>query len=136
MHTGPNHLEEPDFSTEKIEKDYFDTIFRIKLLCPNTKIIISSLLPRKELHFKMTIASFNDFLLAVCNSTQNVKFMRNINIKPYMLTDKKHVDDKGFKTLLGNIRYTIFGKTPRYIKYHHQYHEHEYEYHHEYYHNE
>ena len=51
-----------------------------------------------------------------------------------MLTDEKHIDDDGFKTLLANIRYTIFGKIPRYINYNHQHHEYEYDGYHEYYH--
>ena len=114
VHTGTNHLDEPDFNIEKLEMDYVDVIFKLKMLCPNSKIIVSSLLPRKEIPMKMTITSINDFLLGVCCNTKKLQFMRNVNIKQHMLVDKKHVDDNGFKTLLSNIRYTIFGRVPSY----------------------
>ena len=121
LHTGTNHLDEPDFYTEQLEKDYVDIILKLKSMSPNSKIIISSLLPRKELHLKMVIASFNDFLLGVVSSFPDMKFMRNMNVKQYMLRDKKHVDEEGFKILLSNIRYTIFGKIPHYINYQYGY---------------
>ena len=85
----------------------------MKEMFSNTKIIVSSILPRKELAMKMLIASLNDFLLGMCTNTPNTEFMRNNNIKHYMLTDKKHINENGFKSMLSNIRYTIFGRIPR-----------------------
>ena len=98
-------------------RDYADVIFKLKTLCPNSKIIVLSLLPRKEIPLKITITSINDFLLGVCCNTKKLQFMKNVNIKQYMLVDKKHVDDNGFKTLLSNIRLPSLERTPRYKNY-------------------
>ena len=113
LHTGTKHFDEPDFQMDENENYYVEIIFKMKEMFPNTIIIVSSILPRKELAMKMLIASLNDFLLGMCTNTPNTEFMRNNNIKHYMLTDKKHINENGFKTMLSNIRYTIFGRIPR-----------------------
>ena len=38
--------------------------------------------------------------------------MENIAITENMLADRKHLNDEGFKKLLANIRYNLFGKIP------------------------
>ena len=111
IHTGTNLFDEPGFSIEQMEMDYVNTIFKLKEIFPSSKIIISSILPRKEVSFRSTVTSLNDFLYGVCSSGDNMEFMRNINIKRFMLTDKKHVNEDGFKMLLSNIRFKVFGKT-------------------------
>ena len=35
-----------------------------------------------------------------------------------MLSDKKHLDFTGFRTLLANIRFTLFGKLPKSFSHH------------------
>ena len=44
--------------------------------------------------------------------------MENVTITEDMLRigDRKHVNDIGFKILLANIRYNIFGKLPKFRK--------------------
>ena len=47
VHAGTNEINKCDFSLEKIEADIVNVIFKIKEVCPDSKIIISSLLPTK-----------------------------------------------------------------------------------------
>ena len=91
IHTGTNEFDNPDFNTESMEVEYVDIIFKIIEMCPESKIIISSLLPRKEQLLKILVASCNDFLFGICSIVENVVFMRNNNIKRQMLTDEKHI---------------------------------------------
>ena len=60
IHTGTNHLDEPDFNIDNLENDVdmiiqdVDMIFKLKQLCPRSEIIVSSVLPRKELSLPLT----------------------------------------------------------------------------------
>ena len=74
---------------------------------PGAEIIISSLLPRKEELHNRTVTNLNDFLYGICCSTNKVRFMRNINVKRYMLVDNKQFSKEGSFRLLSNIRFTL-----------------------------
>ena len=91
-------------------------LIRLRNKFPETKIYISSLLPRKESYLNKLIKDFNDFLQGICSTAYNLKFVRNMNIRRDMLVDNKHINDEGFFALLSNIRYKMFDKTPFLIK--------------------
>ena len=83
---------------------------------PDTEIFVSSILPRKEKYFHSAIQYVNDFLLGICSTASKFSFIRNSNIKHYMLVDSKHVNDDGFFTLLSNIRYKLFNNKFPYLR--------------------
>ena len=112
IHCGTNDLSMKSRSTENLEDEYIEIISKVRNLFPNTKIIISSLLPRMESSLKGPINYINDFLNGVCASHEFLSFMRNINIKHYMLVDHKHISSESFLVMLSNIRYKIFNKLP------------------------
>ena len=112
IHCGTNHLSHRNQSTTKLEDTFIDTISNIRNLLPNSKIIISSLLPRLEPSLTNPVKYMNDFFHGVCSTGEGLSFMRNVNIKPEMLVDNKHENDDGFRTMLQNIRFKIFNKIP------------------------
>ena len=89
---------------------------------PSTKIFTSSLLPRGDLFVKNNVQYVNDFLSGVCSGAPFLIFIRNNNISRHYLPDNKHVDEFGFKILLSNIRFTLFGKVP-YLRRRNSYHD-------------
>ena len=111
---GTNHIFSGSKNTIKMENDYMNTLEKLRNLFPLAKIYISSLLPRGDRYVKNTAQYMNDFLYGVCCADPSFTFMRNNNISRHSLVDNKHIDDDAFITLLGNIRYTLFGKAPRF----------------------
>ena len=99
---------------EKVRSDMDNVINKMKAKFPNTNIVISSLLPRRDR--KMEVSQINDYLLDLCDSTRKLTFMNNITITDRMVVDRKHLDDDGFRRLLSNIRFTLFGKIPLFKK--------------------
>ena len=114
IHCGTNDLENTEFNENTFEDTFIKQLVKIRACCPSSEIIISSLLPRKEIKFKDTITTINDFLRGCCAAEPKLKFMFNNNITHFMLEDKKHINREGFTILLSNIRFTIFGKMPNY----------------------
>ena len=99
-------------SEVNIQNDFIDVVEKVKELFPGSKIMISSILPRGETHLKEMISNINDFMSGCCTGNSEMSFMNNINIKRHMLYDRKHVDYNGFRMLLANMRYMLFGKIP------------------------
>ena len=87
-------------------------IEKLHKMFPLTRIIVSSLLPRGDQFIKRSVQFVNDFLCGVCSADPIRTFMRNNNIRSQWLVDNKHVNGNGFKTLLSNIKFTLFGKEP------------------------
>lgn len=111
---GTNDLEHEE--VESVTYNLSDVIDKVKQKFDNAKIVISSLLPRRDKQSE--VALVNDYLSTLCDVTKLVKLMENVTITEDMLhiDDKKHVNDIGFKILLANIRYNIFGKLPKFRK--------------------
>ena len=65
---------------------------------------------------KKMVDYMNDFLDGVCSGLSFLEFARNNNIYRNQLVDNKHGNDDGFRTMLSNIRYTLFGKVPYFNK--------------------
>ena len=114
IHCGTNDIELDGFTQDKFEDMYVNLLDRIRICCPTSKIIISSLLPREEVFFKQVVSNINDFLRGCCTVDTSLKFMFSNNIYRHMLMDKKHLNREGFSVLLSNIRFTIFNKTPNF----------------------
>ena len=84
-----------------------------RVLDVDGEIIISSLLPRTANMDK--VKRMNDFLAKIPRCNRIVKFMGSNNITERMLSpnDRKHLENKGFRILLANITFILFGKMPR-----------------------
>ena len=114
IHCGTNDIELDGFTQDEFEDMYVNLLDRIRICCPTSKIIISSLLPREEVFFKQVVSNINDFLRGCCTVDTSLTFMFSNNIYRHMLMDKKHLNREGFSVLLSNIRFTIFNKTPNF----------------------
>ena len=114
IHCGTNDIELDGFTQDKFEDMYVNLLDKIRICCPTSKIIISSLLPREEVFFKQVVSNINDFLRGCCTVDTSLQFMFSNNIYRHMLMDKKHLNREGFSVLLSNIRFTIFNKTPNF----------------------
>ena len=114
IHCGTNHIYPDTKNTSILEDEYIELLMKLRDLFPNAKIVISALLPRGEGQLRPTVQYVNDFLYGVCCSDSQLTFMRNFNIHRHQLVDRKHLNDEAFLILLSNIRYTLFGKIPRY----------------------
>lgn len=103
----------PNFNIEETSQriNNIITVFTNNLLNEEGEIVFSSILPRKDNMDKVNI--MNDFLVKIPRRNHVVRFMGNNNITERMLTDRKHLGFKGFRTLLANIRFSLFGKLPR-----------------------
>ena len=76
------------------------------------EVYVSSILPRAD---KMNIVDeLNKELRGIVKQFPYVKFVEQRNIVGSMLRDKKHLNRDGFRSLLANIRFALFGKLPRF----------------------
>lgn len=108
-----------DLDNQEVDSTTFrlsDVIDKAKQKFKGAKIVISSILPRKDKRNEVVMV--NDYLLNLCDITKQVKLMENLEINEHMLRDRKHLNDNGFKKLLTNIRYNMFGKLPRFSNNH------------------
>ena len=113
FHCGTNDLEIQGFTEELFENNFVEVILKLREVFPNCRVVISSILPRKENEFNQIIQGLNDYMSGCCVGGFKITFMFNVNIYKSMLRDKKHVNREGFITILSNIRYTLFGKIPK-----------------------
>ena len=116
FHCGTNCIDVKNVNEAPFLDNFEDYFLRVmeslKNKFPHAKIVVSSILPRKETLVNDIIPNLNDFLLGCCSIDMKMSFMNNVNVKSYMLYDNKHVNFNGFRILLSNIRYTLFGKYP------------------------
>ena len=110
---GTNNLHRNSVNKEQFENKFVEVLVALETCFPTAKFIISSLLPRKEGAVNSILKVLNDFILGCCATSKKYLFMYNVNINRNQLIDDKHIDADGFKTLLSNIRYTLFGKLPK-----------------------
>ena len=111
LQVGTNDLDQS--SVDDVTFKISDAIDKLRNKFKGTKIVVSTLLPRRD--NKMDdVNKVNEYLYNLCDGLKNVKLMENIAITQNMLVDTKHLNDVGFKLLLANIRYNLFGKLPRF----------------------
>ena len=114
FHCGTNCLEDSSFSVNKVYDNFINMFTLIQNEFPYSELVISSLLPRLEEEYIDLIPCLNDFLYGCCVANEKMKLMNNTNISKGMLYDEKHIDYGGFRTMMSNIRFAVFGKSPRF----------------------
>ena len=108
IHTGTNDLENPNIAKNSYYDEIVDKIFRIKSRFPAAKIIISSLLPRREAEMNAWVSDVNDFIMGMCAIETDFTYMNNSAINKSILTDKMHINEKSVGILTSNIKYALF----------------------------
>ena len=111
---GTNDLERTDYRVENLINRLKNIINLLSsnVLRDGGEIVISSILPRSDNIEKVNVLNNSLTTLARSNSLF-LRIMNNSNISAKMLTDKKHLNFTGFRTLLANIRFTLFGNLPK-----------------------
>ena len=107
LQAGTNDLDHDSVDTVSYQISDIIDLLKNKFKCT---VVVSSILPRQDK--RNEVAKLNEYLLDLCDGTKKLTFMHNLEIYESMLVDKKHINDDGFMKLLGNIRFTIFGKVP------------------------
>ena len=95
-----------------IMNDIDNMLKTIKHALPDSKIILSSLLPRKENDLLEKYNEINKYLLTVTLNDNNILLMDNKQVKQHLLVDNKHLNKSGFFIFLANIRFILFGILP------------------------
>ena len=113
IHCGTNHLHHNIESTNELEDQFIKTLKLLENRCPESTIVVSSLLPCKEGRVNKMVNEFNDFLYGVAVTASNVFFMQNCNVTRNMLVGLRQINSDGFYILLANIRSTLFVKRRR-----------------------
>ena len=101
IQTGTNDIESVNFDAQEYGRIIMKLLELIKIKFDNPIVVISSILPRKDL--MDVVNSINNMIDGICDVTPRLKFLNNTNITIDMLKDKKHLDNKGFVILLTNI---------------------------------
>ena len=110
FHFGTNDIEHNDQETVT---DHSVEI--INLICrrlPLSKIIISALLPRKD-SFNQIVNEINSSVLKQIRQLPNAHFLSHQNIHSSgasLLRDNKHLNSKGLKMFIVNIKDCILGR--------------------------
>ena len=108
LHSGTISLERINLVREELENEYIGLLEILREKFSHAKIIVSSILPREELKFRNIIGDMNDFLAGCCLGYPNMEFMYNVNIKWFMLWERKHLDYNAIVILLSNVKYFVF----------------------------
>ncbi|MES9905541.1 MAG: GDSL-type esterase/lipase family protein [Sedimenticola sp.] len=113
LHVGTNNISDGDMPASVVD-EIRDTVDSIKNINPEAKIIISSILPRRnDKLLNRIITDTNSTLEEMCQA-ENYSFINNdakfkVNDTPdsSLYADHIHLNPKGGKLLGENIRYTI-----------------------------
>ena len=112
VQVGTNDIETNKFSEEEMKKRLLACLNKLKSINPEADIFLSTILPRVD--FKNNVAAMNTIINKLSRSIPGIILVDHHNINADMLTDKKHVNREGFRQLLANIRFALFGKLPKY----------------------
>ena len=88
------------------------TIPKIKETFPETRIYISSLLPRNDSLHKVAM-EINKLLEEFCDVTKLVTYLPHLNISKRDLYDRLHLDNGGFYKFLSNFQFGMYGLLPK-----------------------
>ena len=112
LYCGTNDIEHTELKgniVTEIEK----IIGQTKEKHPNSRIIISSLLPRKD-DLNQEIPIINEEIGNMIKTKSNTSFVNHRNIDTNTdLQDKKHLNEKGFKKFAKALKATYFNTTPK-----------------------
>ena len=84
----------------------------VKQKHPNCRILVSSLLSRKD-ELNNKVPAINEELkTGLCSKTKNT-YIQHTNISNVDLYDKKHLNERGVKKFSKNIKAAYFNTTPK-----------------------
>ena len=109
LHCGTNDIEQPGKDTIT---DTLKVIDLIKQKYPNCRILVSSLLPRKD-ELNNKVPTFNEELKTRISNKENTTFIHHTSKLNDDLYDKKHLNNRGVKNFAKNIKAAYFNTTPR-----------------------
>ena len=87
-------------------------VSEIKSRSPNSTIYLSSIFKRKDNSLSVETTQANSNLLELSKNINRYFINHNINIESSLMYDAKHVNRIGFRTLMTNIRYVLYGFLP------------------------
>ena len=106
FHCGTNDVE--TLSPAEITKRISAILEVTRSLLPDVEIFVSEIMARLDLQDEVWLV--NDSLYPLATRYNGVTIIRHgLNISEDMLTDKKHLDKKGFFIMLANFRFYMFG---------------------------
>ena len=110
IHVGTNDVDHG--SADEIADKFERTLILIREKMPGTRILVSRILRRKRSDhpLKNTILSLNDKLITICDNHPRTLSFSNDNVNKFY--DDKHVDTDGFRVLVGNFKFVLFGIMP------------------------
>ena len=110
INVGINNIdnEATDITAEKYRKLFSG----IQSRSPNSTIYISSILKRKDNSLLVETTQANSNLVEMSKNIKGHFINHNINIETSQMYDPKHLNRFGFRTLMTNIRYVLYGFLP------------------------
>jgi hypothetical protein len=111
IHTGTNDLEHQKSNHHLLLK-YKEILKTIKEKYPNCRILISSLLPRKDT-LNQRAHDINNNLQEIVGKSPNTVLVEHKNIHKDDLHDKKHLNQHGVKIFAMNIKASYYNTTPK-----------------------
>lgn len=100
IHTGTNDLK---VSTSGVAKSLIDTIKMANQSHPDAKVIISSLLPRRDISERV-IEEINEEVSGFCANVPNVEVATHNNINTTHLYDNVHINKNNIRLFAKNIK--------------------------------
>ena len=110
LHCGTNDLESNPLDESVIEQVKVITTI-ISKKHPESKIIISTLLPRKD-YLDIRVKRINQSLEKSLTASPNISIVKHDNIQVENLYDKKHLNEIGVKRFALNLKRAYFGHSP------------------------
>ena len=113
INVGINNLDHDNI--DKIIKKYDYLVKLIHSTSPESLVYISSILKRKD---KLLIEETMEINQRLSKMTETIRFhfLNHTNVNDALMFDTKHLNRNGFRTLLTNIRYVLFGFLPTFNK--------------------
>ena len=109
IHCGTNDIEQPGKNTITETLEIVDLV---KQKHPNCRILVSSLLSRKD-ELNNKVPAINEELKTRLSSKTKTTYIQHTNISNADLYDKKHLNERGVKKFAKNIKAAYFNTTPK-----------------------
>jgi hypothetical protein len=109
IHCGTNDIEQPGKNTITETLEIVDLV---KQKHPNCRILVSSLLSRKD-ELNNKVPAINEELKTRLSSKTKTTYIQHTNISNADLYDKKHLNERGVKKFAKSIKAAYFNTTPK-----------------------
>ena len=90
--------------------EFKNILFQLREKFDTSVIFVSSIFPRRD----RSVVEVKSSLLDMVDVMPKFRFIPNQTLNADMLRDNKHLNKEGFSVLLGSIRYSLFGKLPKF----------------------